>query len=149
MAGAMDARERIGTREGVELYVLGRFLRAMLLNLVKDPEKEKALEKMDLAVSFEPRRRPDQSVTLLFDRGRVLLENGVSTRPDISIAGEVSMLIRLSRVPFGPRAIGYLRTWEGKSLVAAVLSRDLRIRGAVRHPLRMARFARLMSPPAG
>lgn len=145
-AGAGDGKKVIGTAEGVELNILGRFLRAMLLSLVKDPEKKNALERMKLVVSLEPLRHPDQSVTLDFGRGRVTLENGASPRADIRISGEVAMLMMLSRVPFGLDMLKYIRTREGRSLVAAIISRDLRIKGAMRHPLQMLRFSKLMSP---
>lgn len=144
--GASNGKEMIRAGEGAEPNLLGRYLRAMLLNLVRVPEKKKVLERMKLIVSLEPPQHPDQSATLFFDRGRVTLENGASPRADIRIAGEAAMLMMLSRVPFGLDMLKYMRKYEGKSLVAAILSRDLRIRGALRHPLKIARFSRLMSP---
>ncbi|MGQ9476832.1 MAG: hypothetical protein ACUVT4_06775 [Actinomycetota bacterium] len=137
-AGAGDSKKAIRTAEGVELSHLGRFLQAMLLNLVKDPEKKKALERMKLVVSLEPSRHPEQSFTLVFERGGVTLENGASLRADIRISGEVAMLILLSRVPFGLDMLKCIRTYEGRSLVAAIIYRDLWIKGAMRHLLQMS-----------
>ncbi len=131
-----------------ELNLLGRFFRAMLLNLLRDPRKARTLEKMEMAVAVEPPRHPEQALTLLFFRGRVTVQNGLSPLAHIVLRGEPALLMKLARMPAGPAALRFLATREGRELVSGMLSRELRIKGMLCHPLRLLRFSYLMAPQA-
>lgn len=138
-------RERLVVKDEENLGVMGRFMRAMLLNLLKDPAKVKVMEKLDLVVCLRPPSHPESSLTLTFAGGRVMLENGFHPGADMVISCEPALLIRLGRMPAGPAALGFLRSHEGRSLLAAACRRELKIKGLVRHPLGMMRFSKFMS----
>lgn len=141
-----DAEARLVVKGPGELNPLGRFMRALLLNLLKDPERLRAAERMDLKVAIEPPGHLDSAVTLSFSGGRVILENGAAPEADIRIASEVAMLIRLARMPAGLAALRFLGTHEGRSLLAALRTGELRLKGVMRHPLGMMRFSSFMGP---
>jgi len=144
-----DAGERLVVRGPGELNLLGRFMRALLLGLLKDPGRVRTVEKMKLSVAIQPPGHPEEAVTMTFSGGRVTLESGAAPGVDIAITSEVAMLIRLARVPAGPAALRFLLTHEGRSLVAAMRRGELRIRGIARHPLGMLRFSSFMGPGPG
>jgi hypothetical protein len=143
-----DPRERVLVRNAEDLHVLGRFFRAMILNLLKDPEKVRKLDKLDLVVAIDPPAHPDNALTVGFSGGRVVLQSGV-VDPDIRLMCEAAVLMKLARVPAGPAAIMFLRTHEGKDLIARMRSGELKIQGIARHPLGMKRFSEFLAPSAG
>ncbi len=132
-----------------DLHVLARFMRAMLLNLLREPRKCAAVEKMSLAVAMEPAGREECAFTVIFRGGRVILECGVAQGADIVIRCEPAVLMKLARVPAGPAAVKFLLTREGRDLVARFLAGELRMKGAARHPLKMMRFADFLAPVDG
>ena len=138
-------RERLVVSDEESLHVLGRFFRAMILNLLKDPDKVRILDKMDLVVAIDPPAHPTSALTVGFSGGRVVLQSGV-VDPDIRLMCEAAVLMKLARVPAGPSAIRFLRTQEGRTLIAMMRSGELRIKGAARHPLRMMGFAKFLAP---
>lgn len=142
---AGDPRERLTVKGTDDLHVLGRFFRAMILNLLKDPDKVRILEKLDLVVAIEPPAHPDNALSVGFSGGRVVLQNGV-VDSDIRLICEAAGLMKLARMPTGPAAIKFMRTHEGKDLIARIRSGDLKIRGVFRHPLGMMGFAKFLAP---
>jgi hypothetical protein len=147
-APAGETRDRLVVRDVEELHVLGRFFQAMLLNLLKDPLKIRDLERMDMVVAIDPPTHPESALTLVFSGGRVMLDSGISTRPDIVLRCEAAVMMKLARVPAGPAALKFLRTHEGKAILARMRSGELKIRGVARHPLGMKRFAEFLAPSA-
>ncbi len=141
-----DPRERLLVEDEESLHELARFFRAMLLNLLKDPRKVRSLERMRLAVAFDPICRPGKTFTATFSGGRVMLEAGIPPRPDIVLRCEPAVLMKLSRIPPGPAAVKFLMSHEGKALVSKVLTGELRIKGLLRHPLGMMRFSEFLAP---
>lgn len=144
-----ETESRLVVKEPGELNLLGRFMRALLLSLLKDPERMRVAERMDLKVAIEPPGHPENALTLSFSGGRVILENGAAPEADIRIVSEVAMLIRLARMPAGPAALRFLFTHEGRSLLAALRAGELRLKGVMRHPLGMMRFSSFMGPKPG
>ncbi len=140
---------KVGTDDAGALPLLARFFRAMLLNLLKDPCKLGLLEKMDMAVGVDPTGHPDQALTLVFRGGMVRLENGVSPHAHLVLRGEPAALMKLARMPAGPEALLFLASYEGRDIARRMLTRELAVRGMVRHPLRMLRFSRFMAPSGG
>jgi hypothetical protein len=76
----------------------------------------------------------------------VALESGISGRPDIVLRCGAADLMKLARIPPGPAAARFLMPHEGKVLLAKMRSGELKIQGAVRHPLGMKRFAEFLAP---
>jgi len=148
MVQAGGSRERLVVSGVEDLHVLGRFFQAMILNLMKDPGKVRILDKLDLVVAIDPPGHADNALTVGFSGGRVVLQSGV-VDPDIRLICEPAVLMKLARVPAGPAAIKFMRTHEGKDLIARMRSGDLKIRGIARHPLGMMGFARFLAPNAG
>ncbi len=144
--GMGKGRDRLVVKDGENLGMLGRFFQAMLLDLLKDPRKVRALEAMDVVVAVEPPAHPECALTLVFSGGHVALENGISSRPDIVLKCEASVLMRLARIPPGLAAVKFLWTHEGKAILAGMLAGELRIQGMARHPLRMKGFADFLAP---
>jgi hypothetical protein len=142
---AREHEERVAVKDGEDLSLLGRFFRAMLLDLLKQPEKIRDIEKLDLVVGIDPNGHPDNALTATFSDGRAVLESGI-VDPDIVLMCEPAVLMKLARMPAGPAALKFLRTHEGKDLIARVRSRELKIRGIAGHPLGMMKFARFLAP---
>ncbi|MBN2027522.1 MAG: hypothetical protein JW854_12250 [Actinobacteria bacterium] len=143
-----DTRERLVVKDAEGLHVLGRFMRAMILNLLKDPDKVRMLARLDLVVAIEPPAHPDNALSVGLSNGRVVLQSGV-VDPDIRLICEAAVLMKLARVPAGPAAVKFMRTHEGKDLIASMRSGDLRIKGVFRHPLGMMGFAKFLAPVEG
>jgi hypothetical protein len=146
---AGGSQERLVVKGAEDLHVMGRFFRAMVLNLLKDPAKVRILDKLDLVVAIDPPAHPDSALTVGFSDGRVILESGIAPDPDIGLACEAAVLMKLARVPAGPAAMKFLRTYEGKALIAMMRSGELKVRGVVRHPLGMMRFSKFLAPSSG
>lgn len=144
-----EPREMLVVSGAEDLHVLGRFFQAMLLNMLKDPDKRKAAAKMDLAVAIDPPGHPDCALTSTFRGGKVILEGGVAPGADIVLRCEAAVLMKLARMPAGPAALRFLMTHEGKVLIARMRSGELKIKGIARHPLGMMRYAKFLAPGMG
>ena len=144
-----EPQERLMVKDADNLHPMGQFFQAMLLNLLKEPRKVRIAEKLDLAVAIEPTDHPDNALTVAFSKGRVVLEGRTVPKPDVKIKCELNTLLKLARVPAGPAVIKFLRTDEGKDLVAKVFSGKLKIKGIARHPLGMMKFAKFLAPGSG
>jgi len=138
-------RERLVVSGEENLHVLGRFFRAMVLNLLKYPDKVRILDKLNLVVAIDPPAHPDSALTVGFCGGRVVLQSGV-VDPDVRLMCEAAVLMKLARVPAGLAAIRFLSTHEGRTLVAMIRSGELKIKGIARHPLGMMGFAKFLAP---
>lgn len=147
-----EPQEMLVVKDAENLHLLGRFMRALLLNQLREPRKVKIIKRLDLAVAMHPTGHEESAMTVTFSGGRVMLESGVVPNPDIVLRCEPAVLMKLARVPAGPAALKFLMTHEGKDLVARMRSGELRIKGVARHPLGMMRFADFLAPgapPAG
>lgn len=142
-----ETKELLIVRNKGNSHLLGRFFQAMILNFLKKPDKLRTIKEMDLIVAFDPMGHSGNTLTLHFTSGHVVLECGIKAKPDITIMGEPSILMMLSRMPAGLLpVIGYFRTYEGKDLIARFWSGELKIKGILKHPLGMMQFAKVMAP---
>ncbi len=88
-------------------------------------------------------RKSFGSVQALKD-GSVTVRNGLVGRPDILITADSDGLLGLSSVPlrFGlPDAT----TKEGREVTVKLLRRELKVKGLLLHPLKLARLNKLLS----
>jgi hypothetical protein len=145
-ADAVEPQGRLVVRDGKNVNPLSRFLRAMILDLLKVPSKVRSVEKLDQTVAIDPINHKGSGSTINFSGGKIILQNGVILDPDIKITCDLTVLMKLARMPVGPAAINFLRRNEGKDVIKKVLSGELKIKGITRHPLRMMRFARFIAP---
>jgi hypothetical protein len=90
----------------------------------------------------------DVAVSIRLKDGSVTVRNGVVGRPDIVITADSDALLGLSSVPlrFGlPDAT----TNEGREVTAKLLKGELKVKGMLIHPLKLARLNRLLSVNQG
>jgi hypothetical protein len=92
------------------------------------------------------------ALTMHFDRGRLTIHDGIVGIPDVTIRGDSEAVLAMSNLPLHPwlhAPVVSPRDPEGwpvlRELVASLLSRKLRIQGAVLHLPLMLRLARVMS----
>lgn len=128
------------------LHLLGRFIQAIFLNFLKKPGKVQIIKRTRLIVAFDPGGHPDKGLTVSFQQGRVFIEGSIKPGAQIKITGEPAILMMLSRIPAGWPLIKYFMSYEGKDLVKRILSGELKLKGVLRHPVEMMRFARIMAP---
>jgi hypothetical protein len=111
-------------------------------NLAAHPEREALLAKPatygvtapDVGVSISIRLRP----------GQVTVRNGIVGSPDIRVEADSDTLVGLSSVPlkFGlPDAM----TKEGREVNRKLLKRQLKVKGLLTHPAKLARLNKLLS----
>jgi hypothetical protein len=74
----------------------------------------------------------------------VKVRNGVASRPDLLVQADSGTLVGLSSVPlrFGLPDAG---SKEGREVTRKLLTRDLRVRGLLRHPRKLATLNRLLA----
>jgi hypothetical protein len=142
-------QERLVVRDEKNLHVIARFMRALLLNQLREPSKVKVMEKLHLAVAMDLPGHEESALTVTFDGGRVILECGIAPDPDIVLRCEAAMLMKLARVPAGPAALKFLATPEGRELIKKFRTGELRIKGIASHPLGMMKFADFLAPSDG
>jgi len=91
-------------------------------------------------------RVPDvgAEVSLRLQPDRVQVRSGLTGRPEVLVQADSDTLLGLSSVPlrFGLPDVG---TKEGRAVLGKFLRRDLRIRGVLRHPRKLARLNKLLS----
>jgi hypothetical protein len=110
-------------------------------NLARDPDRT-ALLRPSVVVLDAP--DSDVTVFLRIEPGGVRVGDGDVPDAHVRIRADATRLLGLTTVPlrFGFPDVG--RT-EGRTVVGDLLARRLRIRGLLRHPLRLARVTKLLS----
>lgn len=111
-------------------------------NLVAHPERESLLagtatysiRATDVGVEVSIRLAP----------GTVLVRNGVVSRPDILVETDSDTLMSLSSVPL-KLGLPDAMTKEGREVNRKLLRKQLRVKGLLRHPGKLARLNKLLS----
>jgi hypothetical protein len=110
-------------------------------NLVRDPARRELLRPLVAVLDA-----PDADVTVFLRVAPADVRVGDGNVPDahLSIRARSGRLLDLTTTPlrFG---LPDLLSHEGRVIVGDLLGRRLRIRGLLRHPLRLARLTRLLS----
>ena len=110
-------------------------------NLARDPERRRLLHRSVVVLDA-----PDAEVTvfLRMDRDGVRVGDGDVPDAHLRIRSDSGRLLDLTTAPlrFG---LPDLLSSEGRSIVGDLLARRVRIRGLLRHPLRLARLTQLLS----
>lgn len=84
------------------------------------------------------------TISLSMDGERVIVTNGPGPRPHLHVEADAADLLALASAPlrFGfPDALHP----DGRAVLRSLIAGELRVVGLVRHALRLARFARLLS----
>jgi hypothetical protein len=111
-------------------------------NLAAHPERAALLQKR--AVYAIEALDVDVAVSIRLYRGTVTIRNGIIGRPDVIITAQSNDLMGMSSVPlrFG---LPDMRTSEGRALNRRLLKRQLRVKGLLAHPGKLARLNRLLA----
>jgi hypothetical protein len=110
-------------------------------NLARDPERRRLLRPSVVVLDA-----PDAEVTvfLRIDREEVRAGDGDVPGAHLRIRADSGRLLDLTTAPlrFG---LPDLKAPEGRAIVRDLLARRVRIRGLLRHPIRLARLTQLLS----
>lgn len=110
-------------------------------NLARDPERRRLLGRSVVVLDA-----PDADVTVFLRIAPEGVRIGDGDVPDahLRIRADSGRLLDLTTAPlrFG---LPDMLSPEGRSIVGDLLARRLRIRGLLRHPLRLARLTKLLS----
>jgi hypothetical protein len=110
-------------------------------NLARDPGRRELLRPLVAVLDA-----PDADVTVFLRVAPAHVRVGDGNVPDahLSIRAQSGRLLDLTTTPLRFGLPDLLRH-EGRVIVGDLLGRRLRIRGLLRHPLRLARLTRLLS----
>lgn len=114
-------------------------------NLARDPTR-RALLRRSVAVLDAP--DADVTVFLRIERGDVRVGDGDVPDAHLRIRSDSGRLLDLTTVPLRAGLPDPLRP-EGRAIVGDLLRRRIRIRGLLRHPLRLVRLTKLLSVADG
>jgi hypothetical protein len=111
-------------------------------NLREHPERERLLATTTV-YGFDV---PDVGVhvSLRVSVGKVQVKEGIASRPHVVVRAESDTLLGLSTVPLR-LGLPDVATEAGRAVVRDLVARRLRIRGLIRHPIRLARLNKLLS----
>lgn len=84
------------------------------------------------------------TIALAFEDGAVTIANGDGPRPHLHVEADAAGLLALAGAPLRFGFPDALRR-EGRAVLLALLRGELRVVGLLRYPIRLARFARLLS----
>jgi hypothetical protein len=84
------------------------------------------------------------AICLRFGDGHVEVGNDASGDAHLAVEADAAALLDLARAPLRFGFPDALHT-DGRAVLAALARGDLRVRGLLRHPLRLARFSKLLS----
>jgi hypothetical protein len=83
-------------------------------------------------------------VTLVFDRGRCLIHDGILGGTIVGVSADSDSIIQLSNVRLvGGQPFFFDRT--GRAVLRKILRRTIRIRGLLRHPVTLTRLTIVLS----
>jgi hypothetical protein len=114
-------------------------------NLARDPTRT-ALLRRSVAVLDAP--DADVTVFLRIERDGVRVGDGEVPDAHLRIRSDSGRLLDLTTVPLRAGLPDPLRP-EGRAIVGDLLRRRIRIRGLLRHPLRLVRLTKLLSVADG
>jgi hypothetical protein len=111
-------------------------------NLTAQPERARLLQKRATFAIVAPDVAVAVSIRLY--RGTVTVRNGVIGRPDVVIRANSDDLMGLSAVPlrFG---LPDLKTKEGRAVSRKLMKGELKVKGMLLHPGKLARLNKLLS----
>jgi hypothetical protein len=111
-------------------------------NVNAHPERQRLLSKRATYAIVAP--DVNVAVSIRLYRGTVTVRNGIIGRPEIVVRANSEELVGMSAVPlrFG---LPDMRTKEGREMNRKLLKGQLKVKGLLRHPGKLARFNKLMA----
>jgi len=128
-------KERLVVKDEENLGGLGAIMKAVIGEYLKDPDKVKMLDTMNLVLAIEPTDQPETASTFTFSNGCVIIEPGVALNLDLKIMCTMEML-------------GLMSQMTTRQTVKKLRTGELKIKGLAKHPLRMMKFSKFLAPPA-
>lgn len=110
-------------------------------NLVRDPRRRRLLRPAVVALTATD---AGVGATIRISRVGVEVANGADARAHLEVAADAHQLLDLVTVPLR-LGVPDVCTVRGREVVWALLEGRLRVRGLLRHPLRLVRLNRLLS----
>ena len=110
-------------------------------NLARDPGRRRLLRPAVVALTATD---ADVGVTLRIGGDRVEVANGADPHPHLAVRTDAHRLLDLAGVPLRLGLPDPL-TAPGREVTRALLTGRLRVRGLLRHPMRLMRLNRLLS----
>ena len=112
-------------------------------NLQRHPEKIKDFEALDNSIAITA-PDIDVSVTLLFEKGRLTIYNGIVDQPAIMITANSDMLLELNllNIKFG---MPWYFDERGRKVIKLIFSGQLKIKGMFLHLPTLTRLTKIMS----
>jgi hypothetical protein len=111
-------------------------------NLTAHPERAALLQKRATFAIVAP--DVDVAVSIRLYRGTVTVRNGVIGRPDVTIRADSNDLIGMSSVPLR-WGLPDIRTKEGREINRKLMKGQLKVKGMLAHPGKLAQLNKLMS----
>jgi hypothetical protein len=84
------------------------------------------------------------AVTIRTDRGSVSITNGAHPSAEVAVRTDAITLLELSSAPLRLGLPDPMKR-EGRAVIGMLLRRRLRVRGLLRHPVKLGRLSRLLS----
>jgi hypothetical protein len=112
-------------------------------NLAHNPSRWKDFGRLEALISIEA-RDAEVAVTLEFRRGSLVVHSGIHGTPVLHIAADSEPLLKLALLEM-TAGIPNLFTDVGRALLKSIVKRDVRISGALAHPVALIRLTRLIS----
>ena len=121
--------------------MLGGLIQA---NVEARPEKRRDFEDLETAVGIVV-TDIDESVTLVFDRGRLTIHNGLLRKRDITVRGDSDTVMQLSSLRIGPFGLPVYVDATGRDVVRKLLGGKLKIDGMLANIFSLNAVTRILS----
>lgn len=143
--GSTPAAPAIEYADGEEASALARMLGGLIeANLAARPSRAALLDRMRGSVGIDV-TDAGEAVTLEFGEGTLRLRNGLAGRRRLTIRADSATVLELSNLRIGPLGLPVYTDSTGRSVVAKLIARRLRIRGLLIHPATLTRVAQIFS----
>ena len=113
-------------------------------NIEASQAKRRDFEGLKARVGIQV-RDIDESVTLDFKQGRLVVHNGLKPRRQITIRTDAGTVMQLSNLRIGPLGLPIYVDATGREVVMKMLTGDLRIDGLVPHLPTLNQVTRIFS----
>ena len=134
----------INLSEGASEIGLAVMLRDLIVqNLEQNPHKLADFKKLNISIGLEV-FDVGIKITLAFANSSLSIYPGIQNRPKLNITADSVTIMNLSnqRVKWG---LPYYFDETGREIMAAMKSKQLRVKGMVTHFPSLVRFSRVMS----
>lgn len=112
-------------------------------NLQEKPQREKDFNALSGNIYMHA-EDAEVDMTLVFKKGSLAVHNGKVGKPKISIVTDSTTLLDLANIDV-KLGLPYYFDAAGLGVISKIVTRKLKIKGLVTHPIKLTRFTKLMS----